>query len=213
MGRIIRIFAAAMILLAFPCGGPAFAAGRVTPEQMQEEIRRAREQNDPEAWCNIGAASMMGAGGLPMDYKNAEQAFRHAADAGHPRAQYFLAVCLRREGGDLVEAASWLRRAADAGVPQAIYRLAADAYEGTGFFSGKNKGLSAVYFRKLVEGDFDDVPEAVIGDAYLKLSHQYRWGRGVEKDIDLADRYLRESEKRGNEDAAYLISQWLANPA
>ncbi len=201
-----------MILLAFPCGTPAFAAGRVTPEQMQEEIRRAREQNDPEAWCNIGAASMMGAGGLPMDYKNAEQAFRHAANAGHPRAQYFLAVCLRREG-NTGEGASWLRRAADAGVPQAIYRLAADAYEGTGFFSGKNKGLSAVYFRKLVEGDFDDVPEAVIGDAYLKLSHQYRWGKGVEKDIDLADRYLRESEKRGNEDAAYLISQWLANPA
>lgn len=212
MGRIIRIFATAMIMLAFPCGGPAFAAGRVIPEQMQEEIRRAREQNDPEAWCNIGAASMMGAGGLPMDYKNAEQAFRHAADAGHPRAQYFLAVCLGREG-NTGEGASWLRRAADAGVPQAIYRLAADAYEGTGFFSGKNKGLSAVYFRKLVEGDFDDVPEAVIGDAYLKLSHQYRWGKGVEKDIDLADRYLRESEKRGNEDAAYLISQWLANPA
>ena len=131
-----------------------------------------------------------------MDYKNAEQAFRHAADAGHPRAQYFLAVCLRREG-NTGEGASWLRRAADAGVPQAIYRLAADAYEGTGFFSGKNKELSAVYF----------------GDAYLRLSHQYRWGKGVEKDIDLADRYLRESEKRGNEDAAYLISQWLANPA
>lgn len=201
-----------MTLLAFPCGTPAFAAGRVTPEQMQEEIRRAREENDPEAWCNIGAASMMGAGGLPMDYKNAEQAFRHAADAGHPGAQYFLAVCLRREG-NTAEAASWLRRAADAGVPQAIYRLAADAYEGTGFFSEKNKELSAVYFLKLVEGDFADVPEAVIGDACLKLSHQYRWGKGVEKDIDRADRYLRESEKRGNEDAAYLIDQWLANPA
>ncbi|GAB4829225.1 hypothetical protein Ancab_018891 [Ancistrocladus abbreviatus] len=95
--------------------------------------RRAAELGDPAGQCNLGIAYLQAE---PVEMKEAIHWLLKAASAGHVRAQYQLALCLRRGRGvsrNLPAAAKWYLRAAEGGYARAMYNVSLCYSVGEGF--------------------------------------------------------------------------------
>src|ERR1035437_4085635 len=96
--------------------------------------RKAAEQNEPEAQCNLGGCYYRG-GGVAKDEVEAEKWFRKAAEQNYAKAQFNLGVYYARGEGvekNAVEAVKWYRKAAEQGYSLAQYQLGRRYYFGDG---------------------------------------------------------------------------------
>jgi TPR repeat protein len=92
------------------------------PRQSISELLLKAQQGDPDAQCELGYRYEI-AGGVPMDYKQAAEWYRKAAEMGNAEAKYnlgrlyALGTCGIQQ--DYVEALKWYLKAAEQGYPEA----------------------------------------------------------------------------------------------
>ncbi|MDD4887874.1 MAG: tetratricopeptide repeat protein, partial [Thiomonas sp.] len=119
-------------------------------------FRKAADQGDARAQCNLGLRYYNGQG-VPQDYAQAASWYRKAADQGYARAQYNLGVLYDNGQGvpqDYAQAASWYRKAADQGDARAQCNLGVLYDNGQGV--PQDYAQAASWFRKAADqGDAD----------------------------------------------------------
>jgi len=124
------------ILLAIT--GPAFAAGDADPAfafrmgRYGEAVaiwQNAAQKGDVEAQYRLSQCYARGLG-IARDLSQAMTWLVRAAEGGHARGAYDLAMALDRKGGDMAGMVKWTRIAAERGVPEAQYNLATLLEEG-----------------------------------------------------------------------------------
>ena len=113
----------ALLILSILAGALLGAAIGCSPAQIQKfrenakrgdsaaQYRKAAEQGDAVAQCNLGVCYYNG-DGVPRDYTEAVRWFRKAAEQGNAGAQHNLGVCYAKGHGvpqDYTEAARWWR--------------------------------------------------------------------------------------------------------
>ena len=90
-----------------------------------EMYRKAAEQGDAEAQCNLGELYANGTG-VPQDYEQAVAWYREAAEAGNSQGQNALGVMYHNGTGvpqDYAQAVAWYRKAAEHGLALAQKNL------------------------------------------------------------------------------------------
>ncbi len=83
-------------------------------------LQAKAEQGDAESQYALGLA-YQGGRGVAADPQQAQQWLIKAANAGHDRAQYALALLLRAAGGDIQQSLQWQQKAAMSGNREAQY--------------------------------------------------------------------------------------------
>ena len=147
--------------------------------------------------------------GIAKSYEKAYAIFEEGAET-NPRCKYRLSVMLMNGEGvqkDPQKAITLLSEAAEAGIDKAQYQMGVYFYSGDFVTQSYEKAVN--YFKLALESKFllDDAK----GDLCKRLSACYRFGRGVEANETLADKYSRMAASFGNSDAV-KIQQWL-NPS
>ena len=87
--------------------------------------RKAAEQGDSDAQCNLGACYYEG-NGVGRNKTLAVKWYRKAAEQGDIDAQYNLGLCYFNGNGvrrNMIEAVKWYRKAAEQGDAEAQFRL------------------------------------------------------------------------------------------
>jgi hypothetical protein len=194
-----------------------------------EDARKAAEQGDADAQCNLGHCYDNGKG-VTQNYTEAVKWFRKAAEQGDADAQYKLGEYYYNDQSvtqDRVEAVKWYRRAAEQGHARAQnnlgycyehgqvvtqdraeavkwYREAAEqgnagAQWNLGFCYEKGKGVSKD-FAEAVKW-YRKAAEQGIASAQLKLAHCYCYGQGVAPDRDEAVKWYRKAAEQGDAEA------------
>ena len=92
------------------------------PATAISEIQAAAEQGDRDAQFELGLI-YQGGRGVPQDKEQAKQWFTQAAQKGHGRAQYALALLYREQGADISQSLKWQRQAAQSGYAEAQYGM------------------------------------------------------------------------------------------
>ena len=91
-----------------------------------EWFRKAAEQGDADAQCNLGICYYKGEG-VPSNYDKAAEWWRKSAEQEYAKAQYYLGYCYYYGIGDvpkdLIKAVEWFRKAAEQGNKNAIESL------------------------------------------------------------------------------------------
>jgi TPR repeat protein len=127
---------------------------------------------------------------MPQDRREAARLFRLAADQGHAKAQFNIALCYARGEGvpqNHSEAARYSRLAADQGLAQSRYYIASCYAKGEGVL--QNFGKAARYFRLAA-----DQGHASAQCDYAQIcSH----GQGVHQDYGECARYHRLAADQG----------------
>ena len=118
------------------------------------DVLSRAEKGDPEAQHQVAFYYRYGWGVEP-DLARFSHWLRKAAFAGHPQAQFSLAVYLRfGDAGDIAvdleSAEVWLRKAAEAGLDAAQHRLAEDLWDGQ--YMAKNRAEAMVWMRRAALG-------------------------------------------------------------
>jgi TPR repeat protein len=98
----------------------------------QEAVQVWRGRADAgETEAQYRLSQCLGRGiGIARDLASAMQWLTRAAEGGHPRAAYDLAMANDRPGGDVKAMVKWMRVGAERGVPEAQYNLATLLEEG-----------------------------------------------------------------------------------
>lgn len=86
------------------------------------EIRTAAERGDRDAQFELGLIYQGGLG-VPQDKEEAQRWFTQAAQKGHGRAQYALALLYREQGASIGQSLKWQRQAAQSGYAEAQYGM------------------------------------------------------------------------------------------
>ena len=149
---------------------------------------------------------------VPETYGDAMRWYQRAAEAGNPRAQFYLGLMAEagvRGGFDPAVAVAWYRKAAEQGHAQAQMRLATMHRDGRGvardlaeaahwFARAADAGVPAAYYdlALMVERGwgvahdperaaelYRQAADAGVVDAWRQLSVLYAEGRGVERDL------------------------------
>jgi TPR repeat protein len=153
--------------------------------------RKAAEQNEPEAQCNLGLCYESGHG-VPKDEAEASKWYRKAADQKNNRAQLKLGILYETGHGvmkDEVEAAKWYRKAAEQNVAQAQYNLGCHYANGDGVAKDEVEG--AKWYRAAAERNYRD--------AQVNIGTCYALGAGVKKDYVEAYKWYSLALAQGEE--------------
>ncbi len=144
--------------------------------------------------------------GVPRDETRAALLFQEAAEGGIARAAYNLGVLYTKGRGvqpDTTQAMAWYRRAADAGDAYGAYALAR-AIERSPQASTRAAEIAQLY---RVAADQGHLPAA---QRYASLLIE---GRGVQRDVAAAERYLRHAMSNGYPEAGMLMGDLSASIA
>ena len=162
-----------------------------------DELKKAAEQGDAQAQCNLGVCYHFG-NGVEKNLSEAVKWWRKAAEQGDAQAQYNLGVCYALGDGvekNPTEAVKWCRKAAEQGNAQAQYNLGF-CYD---FGNGVEKNLSEAvkWYRKAAEQG--------LASAQYNLGVCYTKGNGVEKNLSEAVKWYRKAAEQGNAKAQYNL--------
>lgn len=86
------------------------------------KFQAAAEQGDRDAQFELGLI-YQGGRGVPQDKDEAQQWLTQAAQKGHGRAQYALALLYREQGADISQSLKWQRQTAQSGYAEAQYGM------------------------------------------------------------------------------------------
>lgn len=190
--------------------GLCYLNGKGVNRNYQEAVkwlRKGAEQGHADAQNNLGYCYKDGYG-VFRNYQEAFKLFKSAAEQGNSYAQFNLAVCYGNGQGtprDNGEAMKWCHRAAENGSYRAAYLLGVIYYDGQDFQS-YNYDEAFKYFSKVLK--YTDVPTDVLSSTYQYLAKCFRFGRGVETDIDKANEYNAKAAELGEADSRKIM-EWL----
>ena len=166
---------------------------RLSSEQAEEDSERAEELTRKAEVLYFGRE------GAKPDKVAAAEAFRRAADRGHPIAQRMLGWIYQHGEGleaDPAKALKWYGQAAKAGDPDAQNNLGSLYAQGLGAAADSAKALS--YFeRAALQGHVD---------AQINLGDAYRDGKGVAADRRQAFEWYRRAAARNSRVAQARIA-------
>ncbi len=179
-----------------------FSASAGVPREMVPipagpEMRKAAEQGDAVAQCNLGFCYAEGLG-VAKDEEEALQWFRMAAEQGDGVAQNNLGFCYANGQGvpkDEEEALQWFRMAADQGLASAQNNLGFCYANGQGVPEDDEEAVK--WYRKAAEQGF-----AV---AQNNLGFCYAYGQGVPEDDEEAVGWYYEAAQQGHADAQHNV--------
>ncbi len=138
--------------------------------------------------------------GTEKDFQKARYWYEKAAQQGHSRAQYDLAL-MYYEGlgveGDLQKACYWYEKAAQQGHKWAQYNLALMYYEGLGVGRDFQKAF------KLFEAAAE---QGHVRAQYNLAIMYYRGDRGVERDLKEARYWFEKAAEQGHKKAQYSFA-------
>ena len=165
---------------------------RTSAQQAQDLLHRVAGDHIPAAQFLEGAVAESGAAG-EADFAAAAEAYRAAAEQGHPTAQFRYGLALLAGRGvtrDPFTGETWLRRAAAAGETQAAAAIG-DLYATETGDLPPNHAEAAVWFLHAAEAGHAGAARC-LGRAYL-------FGKGVRQDAGLAADWLRAAIQGGEE--------------
>lgn len=157
--------------------------------------------------CGIAASSEVDSGWnayLASDYATAWRAIKPLAEAGDPRAQYYLGTMYNHGHGaprDLRLAAEWYEKAARAGHPDAPFTLGFLLYYGSEGVA-PNSAAAAPWL--------DRAAQAGNGAAQSLLARLYLEGTGVPLDHERALNWALSAAEKGNAGAQFDAGALLA---
>eukprot|EP00227_Mantoniella_beaufortii_P015898 CAMPEP_0197592248 /NCGR_PEP_ID=MMETSP1326-20131121/14987_1 /TAXON_ID=1155430 /ORGANISM="Genus nov. species nov., Strain RCC2288" /LENGTH=435 /DNA_ID=CAMNT_0043157925 /DNA_START=132 /DNA_END=1435 /DNA_ORIENTATION=- len=168
-------------------------------ESAAEWYKRGAAVGSFESMYQWGVCCATGRG-VPKDYSEAADAFRVAAEAGHPAAALDLGHCLMNGlgiagGKKQTMAVKAYMQAAEAGIPEAMYHL------GIAYLSGAGVRRQETAAAKWLTAA-SRVRHPV---AMNELAQMYVTGRGVDRDLDAAVHWYRESAELGNPESAAAL--------
>ena len=182
--------------------GSMYDFGQGVPKDHKEAVkwfRLAADQGYADAQYNLGNMYRNGRG-VAQSYVQAVRWYRKAADQGHANAQNNLGF-MYFEGTGVAqndeEALRWYRKAKDQGNTVSHFNL-------LGFVRNRSKGVtqSDVEATRLYRKAADDQGDA---KAQFVLSACSYHGKGVEKNLAVAHKYLSLSAAQGNEQATQVL--------
>jgi TPR repeat protein len=178
-----------------------------TAQQAVVLLRRAAALGNADALYQLGVEHCIGGWeglGVKRDRSEGTEYILKAAELGHPGAQRDIAISYEKGDGvpkDPEKAIYWYRKAA--AQPTKTYTADVDINLGVLLMQyGKSKSdyeEAVRLFRRAHEN----------GDALAtyNLALAYNIGRGVERDLQQADVYLRQSAEKGCADAKDLLAR------
>ena len=177
----MRMTAVLTLVVAF-----CYGCNDVGTDEPVEDWRRAAEQGDARAQCNLGVRYYYGEG-VPRDYAEELKWYHKAAEQGHARAQFNLGVYYAfrdryafREGVPRDDPLKWYRKAADQGDAAAQCNLGVCYARGLGV--PRDHAEAVKWYRKAADqGD---------ANAQFNLGLAYLEGQGVPKDLAFAYKWL-----------------------
>ena len=149
------------------------------------------EQGNAEAQFDLGYMFSQGKGGAEQDYQLAAIWFTRAAEQGHERAQYNIALMLEKGWGvqrDMEAALFWYQRAAEKGHPLAQLNIGVMYEYGRGI--QENHGLAAYFYALSAQ---QGNPRA-----QLNLGVMLANGTGVRRDNEQAMMWLILAALKGD---------------
>ena len=162
-----------------------------------DELKKAAEQGDAQAQCNLGICYDLGKG-VEKNPTEAVKWYRKAAEQGIAEAQFFLGACYDLGNGvekNLSEAVKWYRKAAEQGNAPAQYNLGICYDFGKGV--EKNPTEAVKWYRKAAEQG--------IAPAQCNLGICYANGDGVEKNPTEAVKWYRKAAEQGIAEAQFFL--------
>jgi len=194
------------VVLVVVCGVRYYFVGVLPTNQVHSEPAAGRTDVDPKAVAARASAGepqtqlQMGILGLekairPVEYREAGEWLRKAAEAGIVEAQYRLGTLYqsgRLAGQDPTNTVFWLEKAAAQRHVAALYNLG--SMYGTGRGVTRDPQAAVRYFRQAAE----------LGDAYAQynLGNMYAEGRGVAKDYIRAHMWFNLAAVHGIQNAS-----------
>ena len=175
-----------------------------------------RVKNDPEAAVMFYKASslsgdhegqffygqcLMYGWGCAIDYSKAVDQFQLSATSGYVPAMYMLGSCLYKGYAcekSYTEALSWLLKASDKGHAEAMCKA------GVCFAEGNGVPVNCIAANSL----FQDSGDNKYPYGYYLLARSYRYGKGVEKDMDEAFRLLVIAAEAGCKQAMLGLAEF-----
>lgn len=138
--------------------------------------------------------------GVDRDFRQAAEAFRAAAEAGHPAAALDLGHCLMNGlgipgGKKQTMAVKAYMQAAEAGIPEAMFHLGHAYANGLGV---RRQGNAAAKW--LTAASHAGNPTAM-----NELAQLYVTGTGVERDLNAAVEWYKKSANLGNPESAAAL--------
>ena len=162
-----------------------------------DELKKAAEQGDADAQCNLGLCYAFGYG-VEKNLSEAVKWWRKAAEQGYAQAQCNLGISYANGDGvekNPTEAVKWYRKAAEQGDAPAQCNLGVFYAFGNGI--EKNLSEAVKWYRKAAEqGD---------AQAQFFLGACYDLGNGVEKNLREAVKWYRKAAEQGYATAQYNL--------
>ena len=159
------------------------------------QFQRAAAKGVPTAFYNLGIAAMMQDKDHAPDFAVAAEYFRKGAEGGDAQAAYSYGELLHDGRGvdsDVEAAAKWLKVAADQGLVEAEVEFGIMQFNGEGVLANEAEGAN--YLRRAA-GRHNAIAEN-------RLAHLYLSGRGVPKDLVLAEVWNGLAKAAGLNDAS-----------
>ena len=155
--------------------------------------------------CDLGICYQEG-WGVPQDLDKALELYRQAAGRGLAKAMNCLGECYWRGEGvepNLQTALEWFEKGAAGGNPEAQFNAAWFLDEG---LAGEADHARAVkWYEALLK---QTLPERECWrNGVNNLGECYRYGRGVEKDLDMAEKLYRLAGESGNDMAWFNLGE------
>ena len=183
--------------------GQAGADGADRKEKAVALFRRAAEQGYVSSICDLGVCYQEG-WGIEQDLQKALELYHQAADCGLGKAMNCIGECFWNGEGveqDLNQALEWFEKGAKAGHPEAQFNAAWFWDEG---LTGEKDSAKAVHwYSKLLEQKLPSRECWING--VNNLGECYRYGRGVEKDLNRAIELYVISGRCGNDMAWFNL--------
>jgi len=155
----------------------------------------ASDKQNPDAMCNLGKIYETGRG-VPKDIEAAQKCYRSAAMLGNTFGMYNYAVILL-EQSSYIEAAKFFKMAADRENVDAQYNYAAlIATKAVGDL--RNFELAFQYAKMASKSHHE---------AQCLLGQLYFYGKGTQKNIDIAKQCFQEAADKGSEKAKKLLTE------
>lgn len=152
-------------------------------------IDSSAQENNPQYWANQGSKYYYGRG-VQEDYGQAFYWYKKAAEQGVTSAQMMLAFMYFNEQGttkDVDASIYWNKKAANAGNSYAWNHL------GHIYQDLKNYSEALFCFKTAAESSNDDIRK----NSLFRIGCFYDYGMGVNKDIEEAKRWYKQSADEG----------------
>lgn len=169
------------------------AAAEQGDQQAAEALARLRKNEGKDAFF-LGVACLE-----KGDYVQAARFFHNAAELGHAKSQYNLALCYEGGNGveqDQQEAVRWYRAAAEQGLADAQNNLAVFYEQGRGVKQDQHEAVR--WYRAAAEQGY--------ASAQYNLALCYEDGNGVEQDHAEAVHWYQKAADQGNAKAQYNLA-------